>query len=149
MAKNEKKNDISKLSFEQAIKELTTIVGKIEQGEIPLQDSLEQYERAMTLIKHCRSILQNAENAIVNQAIIDRIVCKALGFPIKFVEAGARAKPQKTGSVLKYTLDKIVTDAGTIIHPISKRAPLFHFRINPLHSVTGSTEPKETAVIFE
>ncbi len=64
MAGQKQKNDISKLSFEQAIKELTAIVGKIEQGEIPLQDSLEQYERAMTLIKHCRSILQKAEKRI-------------------------------------------------------------------------------------
>jgi len=64
MAKNEKKNDIGKLSFEEAIKELGGIVGKIEQGQIPLQDSLEQYERGMTLIKHCRDILQKAEKRI-------------------------------------------------------------------------------------
>ena len=64
MAKNEKKNDISNLSFEQAIKELTGIVNKIERGEIPLQDSLEQYERGMALIKHCKGILQKAEARI-------------------------------------------------------------------------------------
>ena len=57
-------NDIGKLSFEQAIKELTSIVGKIEQGEIPLQDSLEQYEKGMAIIKHCRGILQKAEKRI-------------------------------------------------------------------------------------
>jgi exodeoxyribonuclease VII small subunit len=64
MAKDEIKNDITKLSFEQAIKELTGIVGKIEQGEIALQDSIQQYERGMTLIKHCRKILQEAEKKI-------------------------------------------------------------------------------------
>ena len=64
MAKNEKKNEIGKLSFEAAIKELTGIVGKIEQGEIPLQDSLSQYEKGMALIKHCREILQKAEKRI-------------------------------------------------------------------------------------
>ena len=64
MAKDEVKNDIGKLSFEQAIKELTGIVGKIEQGEITLQDSIQQYERGMTLIKHCRKILQEAEKRI-------------------------------------------------------------------------------------
>ena len=64
MAKNEKKNDIGKTSFEQAIKQLTGIVGKIEQGQIPLQDSLKQYEKGMTLIKHCRAILQKAEKRI-------------------------------------------------------------------------------------
>ena len=64
MAKNEAKNDISKLSFEEAIKELAGIVGKIEQGEISLQDSLQQYERGMSLIKQCRTILQQAEKRI-------------------------------------------------------------------------------------
>jgi len=57
-------NSMSKLSFEEAIKELTNIVGKIEQGQIPLQNSLQQYERGMALIKHCRTILQKAEKRI-------------------------------------------------------------------------------------
>jgi exodeoxyribonuclease VII small subunit len=64
MADKKQNNNISKLSFEQAIKDLTSIVSKIEQGQIPLQDSLEQYERGMALIKHCRGILQQAEKRI-------------------------------------------------------------------------------------
>lgn len=58
------KDDIAEMSFEEAIKELTNIVGKIEQGQIPLQDSLEQYEKGMALIKQCRTILQKAEERI-------------------------------------------------------------------------------------
>jgi len=57
-------NNIGKLNFEQSIKELTGIVGKIEQGQIPLQDSLEEYEKGMALIKHCRRILQKTEERI-------------------------------------------------------------------------------------
>ncbi|MGD0552528.1 MAG: exodeoxyribonuclease VII small subunit [Sedimentisphaerales bacterium] len=64
MAKDEIKNDTSKLTFEQAVKELTGIVGKIEQGEITLGDSLQQYEKGMALIKQCRKILQDAEKRI-------------------------------------------------------------------------------------
>jgi exodeoxyribonuclease VII small subunit len=64
MAGQKAKNDISKLSFEEAIKELTKIVGQIEQGQIALQDSLQQYEKGMGLIKHCRTILQEAEKRI-------------------------------------------------------------------------------------
>ena len=64
MAKNEKKTNISDLTFEQAIKELTGIVEKIEQGEIPLENSLQQYERGMALIAHCRMVLQKAEKRI-------------------------------------------------------------------------------------
>ncbi|MHC4076592.1 MAG: exodeoxyribonuclease VII small subunit [Planctomycetota bacterium] len=64
MAKTQDKNDIKKLSFEQAIKGLTDIVSQIEQGQIPLADSLEQYERGMALIAHCRGILKKAEKRI-------------------------------------------------------------------------------------
>jgi exodeoxyribonuclease VII small subunit len=64
MAKEEVKNDVGKLTFEQAVKELTGIVGKIEQGDITLSDSLQQYEKGMALIKQCRKILQDAENRI-------------------------------------------------------------------------------------
>jgi exodeoxyribonuclease VII small subunit len=64
MAGKKQKDDVGDLSFEESIKELTNIVGKIEQGQIPLQDSLQQYERGMALIKQCRTILQKAEKRI-------------------------------------------------------------------------------------
>jgi len=64
MAAKKKKDELGELSFEESIKELTNIVGKIEQGQIPLQDSLEQYEKGMALIKQCRAILEKAEKRI-------------------------------------------------------------------------------------
>ena len=64
MTEKKQKDNIEKMSFEDAIKELTNIVGKIEQGQIPLQDSLEQYEKGMALIRHCRTTLQKAEERI-------------------------------------------------------------------------------------
>jgi len=64
MTERKPKDEISKLTFEQAITQLKGIVDRIEQGEIPLQDSLEQYEKGMALIKHCRDILQKAEKRI-------------------------------------------------------------------------------------
>ena len=64
MAERKPKDELAKLTFEEAIGQLKEIVGKIEQGEIPLQDSLEQYEKGMSLIKHCRGILQKAEKRI-------------------------------------------------------------------------------------
>ena len=63
MAEDKKAEDISKLSFEEAIGRLTDMVGKIEQGQIPLSDSIGQYEKGMALIKHCRKILQEAEKS--------------------------------------------------------------------------------------
>jgi len=64
MTERKTKDELTKLTFEEAIGQLKEIVGKIEQGEIPLQDSLEQYEKGMALIKHCRGILQKAEKRI-------------------------------------------------------------------------------------
>ena len=64
MAEKKDKNQISKLDFEQAIGELTKLVGSIEQGDIPLENSIKQYEKGMSLIKHCRQILKSAEERI-------------------------------------------------------------------------------------
>ena len=64
MAERKPKDDLTKLTFEQAIGQLKEIVTRIEQGQIALQDSLDQYEKGMALIKHCRDILQKAEKRI-------------------------------------------------------------------------------------
>ena len=71
MTAKKKKDDLGELNFEESIKELTNIVGKIEQGQIPLQDSLEQYEKGMALIKQCRTILQKAEKRIEKISELD------------------------------------------------------------------------------
>jgi len=60
MAEKDDKN----LTFEQALKKLSDIVGKIEAGQIPLEQSLTQYEEGMELIKYCRGILEKAEKKI-------------------------------------------------------------------------------------
>ena len=62
MTDNEK--NVADLSFEDAIKDLTGIVEGIEKGDTALQSSIEQYEKGMKLIAHCRSILQEAERKI-------------------------------------------------------------------------------------
>ena len=59
-----KEKETGKLDFEHAIKDLTEIVNNIESGQTPLQSSIEQYEKGMELIKHCREILQTAEKKI-------------------------------------------------------------------------------------
>ena len=71
MAEKHDKDEIAKLGFEEAIRELKGIVDRIEQGEIPLQDSLEQYEKGMALIRHCRTILQQAEKRIERISQVD------------------------------------------------------------------------------
>ena len=53
-----------KLTFEQALTQLEKIVTDVEKGEIPLEKTIEKYELGMTLIQHCRGILEQAEKRI-------------------------------------------------------------------------------------
>ena len=64
MTKAPAKKKQDKPTFEQAVTELKQIVDKIEDGQIPLEESIGQYEKGMALIQHCRTILQQAEKRI-------------------------------------------------------------------------------------
>lgn len=55
---------LEKLSFEDALKELTDIVGKMESGNVPLEDSVKLYERGDSLRKHCEQKLADAQAKI-------------------------------------------------------------------------------------
>jgi exodeoxyribonuclease VII small subunit len=52
---------IEDLSFEAALEELETIVSRLEQGEVDLEDSIVLYERGMALKAHCEKKLKGAE----------------------------------------------------------------------------------------
>ncbi|QSO45872.1 exodeoxyribonuclease VII small subunit [Alicyclobacillus mengziensis] len=53
------------LTFEQAMKQLEDTVRRLESGDLPLGESIEQYKRAMTLVQFCRQQLDKAELEIV------------------------------------------------------------------------------------
>lgn len=50
--------------FEAAIAELETIVKKLEDGDLPLEKSLELYERGVQLSRFCHTRLEEAEKRI-------------------------------------------------------------------------------------
>ncbi|HXW04010.1 MAG TPA: exodeoxyribonuclease VII small subunit [Vicinamibacterales bacterium] len=50
--------------FESAIAELETIVRKLEEGDLPLEQSLELFERGVQLSRFCHSRLEAAERRI-------------------------------------------------------------------------------------
>jgi exodeoxyribonuclease VII small subunit len=56
--------DPDKMTFERAIEELESIIGRIEQGKIGLAESLAEYQRGAALLKRCRGILEVAEQQI-------------------------------------------------------------------------------------
>ena len=51
-------------SLEKALAELSTVLEKMEHGELTLEQSLEQFEQGITLIRHARSLLEQAEQKI-------------------------------------------------------------------------------------
>jgi len=56
--------EIEKLSFEQALDQLETIVESLEQGNVPLDQSIAHYERGEALRNHCRKLLSAAEDRV-------------------------------------------------------------------------------------
>lgn len=60
----DEKPDIAALSFEQALAELERIVSDLERGDVPLDRSIEIYERGEALKKHCERLLKAAEDRI-------------------------------------------------------------------------------------
>jgi exodeoxyribonuclease VII small subunit len=53
--------DIKQMSFERALKELETIVGRLERGDVELEESISIYERGEALKEHCDRLLRQAE----------------------------------------------------------------------------------------
>ena len=55
---------MSEKSFEQSMSELQSIVEKLEKGEVNLDEAIEEFQKAMELIRTCDSKLKEAENTI-------------------------------------------------------------------------------------
>ena len=67
--------DVTKLSFERAIEELEMIVKRLEDGKVPLEESVAIYERGEALKRRCEQLLRQAE------ARVEKIALDASGKP--------------------------------------------------------------------
>jgi len=67
--------DVKKLPFERAIEELESIVKRLEEGKVPLEESVTIYERGEALKKRCEELLRQAE------ARVEKIPLDANGKP--------------------------------------------------------------------
>lgn len=56
--------DIKKMSFEDALKDLESIIQKLESGEVALEESISLYERGAALKAHCDATLSAARERI-------------------------------------------------------------------------------------
>ncbi|MGR3563105.1 MAG: exodeoxyribonuclease VII small subunit [Heliomarina sp.] len=55
---------VSELSFEEAMKELESVVDQLERGDVPLDASITLYERGAALKKRCEEELKRAEEKV-------------------------------------------------------------------------------------
>ena len=65
MSKNKEEN----ITFEQAIEELETIITRLEEGDVPLDETIKLYEKGSELKDFCEKKLHSAEVTIqkINQ----------------------------------------------------------------------------------
>ena len=52
------------LSFEESLEKLDEIVSKLENGDVPLDDAIDEFNNAMQLVKICENKLSKAEESI-------------------------------------------------------------------------------------
>ena len=62
---------VEQMSFEEAMAELDRVVGQLERGEVPLEDSIKLYERGAALKKRCEAKLKEAEEKVAQITLDD------------------------------------------------------------------------------
>jgi exodeoxyribonuclease VII small subunit len=53
-----------KLDFETAMRDLEALVERLEQGDLPLEESLAAFERGVMLTRTCQAALKEAEQKV-------------------------------------------------------------------------------------
>ncbi|HXQ31258.1 MAG TPA: exodeoxyribonuclease VII small subunit [Steroidobacteraceae bacterium] len=56
--------DTARFDFEQAMTELESVVARLEQGEVPLEEALSAFERGVALTRACQQALAAAEQKV-------------------------------------------------------------------------------------
>ena len=59
--KSDEQSNDAEIDFERALKELETLVSRMESGELSLDESLKAFERGVELTRKCQSSLEAAE----------------------------------------------------------------------------------------
>lgn len=51
-------------SFEESLKQLETIIGKLEKGDLPLEESVRLFEEGIRLSNACKANIETAEGKV-------------------------------------------------------------------------------------
>lgn len=55
---------ISSMRYEEALEELESLVQRVEDGQLPLEEGVDAHRRAILLLRHCEGILDAAQARI-------------------------------------------------------------------------------------
>ncbi len=64
MAKDDSKQDGTPINFEKSLDELESLVQKMEQGGLTLEESLAQFQRGIELARACQKALSEAQQRV-------------------------------------------------------------------------------------
>ena len=53
------------MNFEQSVKKVDEIIGKLSEGDIPLEEAIELYKSGADELARCRKIIENAEKEVM------------------------------------------------------------------------------------
>lgn len=85
-----------KIRFEEALAQLEELAECLEKGQCTLDESLEHFERGVSLLRHCRAILDGAETRIRQFVDLDEHGMARLKDFAHEATAG-RANPREAG----------------------------------------------------
>lgn len=60
----EKSIEATPVDFEKSLSELETLVQKLEQGDVPLEEALKTFERGVALTRQCQTALRTAQQKV-------------------------------------------------------------------------------------
>ena len=64
MGTRKAEKDVKPVDFETAMRDLEDIVERLEQGDLPLEESLAAFERGVLLTRSCQTALKEAEQKV-------------------------------------------------------------------------------------
>ena len=85
----EPNSDVQTMPFERAIDELEAIVKRLEEGKVPLEESVTIYERGEALKARCEHLLRQAE------ARVEKITLDGSGRPTGSEPLDVESEPRR------------------------------------------------------
>ena len=68
VAKDDSKQDGTPINFEKSLDELESLVQKMEQGGLTLEESLAQFQRGIELARACQKALSEAPSPMITKS---------------------------------------------------------------------------------